>query len=165
MCPASCPYCQQTKRKAAQAGIAKSDMKIESWSPGKNRASDPVGNNMDDYDDLYGTAWVGNAFSLNMLEDDDGATALIEVTPISIEEARVWVADNEPRSCVGHEPTALLMSQLLKQEVAFARETVNLACDDKMLVGQYSGPRLAEGSTELPMGATIRWMLVIVRRP
>lgn len=121
---------------------------------------------MDDYDDLYGTTWIGNAFSLNMLSGVvAGEAAIIEVIPLSLEEARVWVADNEPRSCVGHEPTALLMSQLLKQEVAFARETVKLSHGDRMLVGQYSGPRLAEGATDLPLGATIRWMLVAIRRP
>jgi len=121
---------------------------------------------MDDYDDLYGTTWIGNAFSLNMLSGVvAGEAAIIEVIPLSLEEARVWVADNEPRSCVGHEPTAFLMSRLLGQNIAFARETVKLSPDDRMLIGQHVGQRLAEGATDLPQDAVIRWMLVVIRRP
>lgn len=32
--------------------------------------------------------------------------------------------------------------------------------DDAALIGQYIGPRLPEGATELPAGATIEWWLV-----
>jgi hypothetical protein len=43
------------------------------------------------------------------------------------------------------------------------RANVSLAAGDRVLVGQYSGPRLPEGTTTLPEGATIKWLVVTVK--
>jgi hypothetical protein len=63
-------------------------------------------------------------------------------------------------SAVGHETTAALFSRLLGRYVLARKSRPRLAPGDVLLVGQYSGPRLPEGATELPEGATIRWLLV-----
>jgi hypothetical protein len=67
-------------------------------------------------------------------------------------------------SCVGHAQTAALFADELARPVACARSTVSLAPGDRLLVGQYSGPRLAEGATSLPEGSEIAWWWVEVGR-
>jgi len=100
-----------------------------------------------------------NAFSLNMLT---AHPAVIETRPVSLEEARRLVADGF-ESAVGHADTAAIFSGLLGVPVPMERRTVQLAPGETALVGQYSGPRLPEGATTLPPGATITWLLVTVR--
>jgi len=100
-----------------------------------------------------------NAFSLSMVEppatvrvSDLGGVA--DVLGTCLEVGFV--------SYVGHETTAGLFSKLLDMPVAVNRVSVKLARGETALVGQYSGPRLPEGATTLPEGATIRWLLVQV---
>lgn len=102
------------------------------------------------------TTYLANAFSLAMWGDFDHLR--IDVRRLSVEEARVLAA--EARSVVGHESTAALFSRALGQKVAVWRETLRLAPGDRLLVGQYVGPRLVEGATTLPEGAEIRWLRV-----
>ena len=100
---------------------------------------------------------ITNAFSLNMI-----ATFPVAVTveEISVEQARVLAADAE--SVVGHADTAAVFSDVLGLEVPANRATVSLVKGDRLLVGQYRGPRLPEGASQLPEGATIQWLSVIV---
>jgi hypothetical protein len=98
-----------------------------------------------------------NAFSLNMLAV---LPARIGVVEIDLDTARGLAPAFY--SAVGHETTAALFSRLLDREVEANRASFKLAPDDILLVGQYSGPRLPEGATELPEGAKVRWMLVRV---
>ncbi|MFH1554639.1 MAG: hypothetical protein ABII76_07220 [Pseudomonadota bacterium] len=49
--------------------------------------------------------------------------------------------------------------------VAATRPTVLLGDGDCALVAQYRGPRLPEGATALPEGATIEWWAVDVTTP
>lgn len=100
---------------------------------------------------------ITNAFSLNMI-----ATFPVAVTveEISVEQARVLAADAE--SVVGHADTAAVFSDVLGLEVPANRATVSLVKGDRLLVGQYRGPRLPEGASQLPEGATIQWLTVIV---
>ena len=102
--------------------------------------------------------WITNAFSLNMLA---APAATIKVAEIGVEEAK-RIAKSGLESAVGHADTAGLFSTMLGVPVPFNRVTVKLARGDSILVGQYSGPRLPEGATTLPEGATVRWMLVAV---
>jgi hypothetical protein len=96
-----------------------------------------------------------NAFSLNMLAVLPARVGVVEIDLDTARElAPVFI------SAVGHETTAALFSRLLGREVNVNRVSLKLAPDDILLVGQYSGPRLPEGATELPEGATIRWLLV-----
>ncbi len=102
--------------------------------------------------------YIGNAFSLNMVQGDC-QIRVINVTP---EQAQQFVLQRAPMSVVGHADTAAIMEGLLSTSVPMNRASLTLKVGDELLVGQYSGPRLAEGTTFLPEGATIRWVLVIV---
>ena len=69
-------------------------------------------------------------------------------------------ADHSCVSAVGHADTAAVFAHVLGVPVACNRATVALKDGDVALVGQYSGPRLPEGATTLPEGATIKWVVV-----
>ena len=100
-----------------------------------------------------------NAFSLNMIVGN----ADIEIREIT----RAMAASLAPAcvSAVGHTDTAAVFSSVLGVHVPCNRATVALKEGDVALVGQYSGPRLPEGATSLPEGATIKWMVVGVHAP
>ena len=100
-----------------------------------------------------------NAFSLNMLTDN----ADVHVRQVSLDTAR-----NLAKVCtsaVGHADTAAVFADVLGVPVPCNRVSVTLEDGDTALVGQYSGPRLPEGATTLPEGATIKWVVVGVFRP
>ena len=99
-----------------------------------------------------------NAFSLNMLEGFPSYASFEEKT---LEEARYLLADGFT-SAVGHESTAAVFADVLGLDVEFNRSTVVLKKYEGALIGQYRGPRLEEGTTHLPEGATIQWLLVTI---
>jgi hypothetical protein len=105
-----------------------------------------------------------NAFSIGMLPV--GVTK-VTFADISLEDARVLAAHGFV-SAVGHADTAAVFSALLGVDVQPARVSVAIPARAygvapwQALVGQYSGPRLAEGATTLPEGAVIRWVTVYV---
>ncbi len=82
----------------------------------------------------------------------------IHVEEISLEQAKTLATD--AMSAVGHADTANVFSNVLGVDVPANRVNVVLKKDDKALVGQYVGPRLPEGCSTLPEGATIKWLLV-----
>lgn len=108
-----------------------------------------------------------NAFSMNMLAD---FPASIRVTEISVSEARqrlLALAEEAGeaeliQSAVGHADTAAVFAAVLGLPVPANRATVQLRAGDRVIVGQYSGPRMPEGATTLPEGATIKWLAVEV---
>jgi hypothetical protein len=106
------------------------------------------------------TRHLCNAFSLNMLPAD--GEHLVRVRPVTLEEARSLARDAV--SAVGHADTAAIFAAELEVPVANARATLRLTPGAELLVGQYEGPRLPEGATALPPGATLRWLLVAVER-
>ena len=103
--------------------------------------------------------FILNAFSLNMISGD----ADIAVREVSRTMAASLAAHCP--SAVGHADTAAVFSSVLGVPVPCNRATVTLKDGDLALVGQYSGPRLPEGAVSLPEGATIKWLVVAVRRP
>ena len=103
--------------------------------------------------------YILNAFSLNMIVGD----ADVSVREVSRAMA-ASLAANCP-SAVGHADTAAVFSSVLGVTVPCNRATVALKDGDLALVGQYSGPRLPEGATTLPEGATIKWLVVRVSAP
>ena len=105
---------------------------------------------------------IGNAFSMGMLDCFSQGEVSVKCRLLSDEEARAWVSENTPASCVGHADTAALFTNLLGQQVACARVSASLAQGDQLLVGQLTGPRLPEGAVSLPEGARIRWILTEV---
>ena len=100
-----------------------------------------------------------NAFSLNML----AGNADVHVREVSLDTARNLA--KIATSAVGHADTAAVFADVLGVPVPCNRVSVSLDHCATALVGQYSGPRLPEGATTLPEGATIRWMIVGVFRP
>lgn len=97
-----------------------------------------------------------NAFSLNMIT---GSCAIL------VEEVGPAVARSLAQGCesaVGHADTARVFEAELGTPVPMNRTNVTLRKGDTALVGQYSGPRLPEGATTLPEGATIKWFSVTI---
>jgi hypothetical protein len=102
---------------------------------------------------------VTNAFSLNML---DSLSSTIKTIELQKEAVKETLKVNAWRSVVGHVDTAAVFTDELGVEIPFNRESVSLKQGDVVLVGQYVGPRLNEGVTTLPEGATIKWILVSI---
>lgn len=100
-----------------------------------------------------------NAFSLNMI--NTGIIGTVHFDELTLEEAKQLIG-NGFTSAIGHESTARVFSDVLGADVAMNRMSVQLNMGEKALVGQYLGPRLGEGATELPSGARIQWILVTI---
>ena len=105
---------------------------------------------------------IANAFSLNMLDLEVGVTNL-QVSPASPEFIREEIeAEGGFESIVGHADTAALFSSILGLDVPCNRATFQLKEGVTLFVGQYKGPRLPEGATSLPEGATVEWAMMLV---
>lgn len=96
--------------------------------------------------------YATNAISGNMF-DTDGAAYRRRVTA---GEAAAILATGFT-SAVGHADIAAVMSGELGIQIEQNRITVLLQPGDQLVVGQYTGPRMAEGTHTLPEGATITW--------
>ena len=106
---------------------------------------------------------ITNAFSLNMLDPNQRMQHLI-MDPVTVEKARSLL-ERGFTSAVGHADTAALFGTLLGVEVPMNRVNVRVTPDNLLLVGQYTGPRLQEGATTLPEGATVNWWTVSIEPP
>ena len=104
--------------------------------------------------------FVCNAFSLNMLSSLTANVRCLEISEAAA--ASLYHESGTIPSAVGHADTANLFSTILGAEVKPARMTVSLVQGDRILVGQYSGPRLPEGATTLPEGASVKWVVVTI---
>lgn len=100
---------------------------------------------------------ICNAFSLNMLADLSTVNDII-VQPVDPQD--LLKEHSDYISAVGHADTANVFSTVLGHSVPMNRTTVVLDQNTILLVGQYKGPRLEEGVTILPEGATIQWVAV-----
>jgi Domain of unknown function (DUF1874) len=108
--------------------------------------------------------YVTNSFSLSMVNSDRYDLHVQRVGRRTVSNFLQYFSDKDKcKSVVGHESTAELLSKDLDMKIDFNRETVTLAPGDLIFVGQYKGPRLAEGATELPEGASIKWLAVDIR--
>jgi len=105
--------------------------------------------------------YICNAFSLNMLKS---LNVNVAIRPISIQDMRDFNAEKPLESAVGHIGTAQVFSSELGFDVPANRVSLALGPGNRLLVGQYRGPRLEAGATELPQGATIEWALVAIRK-
>lgn len=115
--------------------------------------------------------FICNAFSLSMLDrvQQSGRDAMDGQRvpkPLSDEVLNEWLnlflnGKVEYESAVGHGSTANLFSNQLGIPVPMNRVSVKLDHPDlRAIIGQYSGPRLEEGATELPEGASIEWWII-----
>ena len=103
--------------------------------------------------------YITNSFSLNMVQENVDYGEIVFATVVDPVE---FIRETEARlgkavSAVGHADTAAVFAGILGTEVPASRTSVILTPRDVLLVGQYKGPRLPEGSTELPAGSKITW--------
>jgi uncharacterized protein DUF1874 len=101
-----------------------------------------------------------NSFSAGMLTD---FPAKVDFSEIDVKTARLIFEKFGLQSAVGHADTAAVFSAALGMPVEFNRTSVSL--HDYAVLGQYVGPRLPEGATQLPEGASIKWLLIEVQYP
>lgn len=103
--------------------------------------------------------YICNAFSLSMLP---AWAEGVSTKRLSGEEAREVVRINADKvvSAIGHADTCEVFRGILNTYLEPNRVSVQLDRAISALVGQYQGPRLPEGATELPEGASIQWFLV-----
>lgn len=97
-----------------------------------------------------------SSFSVNLLAH---FPAYVQFDPLTVEEARAVLSEGF-ESVVGHADTAALFTTLLGVEVPVCRATVSLPPGVWAVLGQYRGPRLQEGCSRLPGGASIAWFRV-----
>ena len=113
---------------------------------------------------------ISNAFSINMLVQEDIS---IRFSSISVEEVVSILIDIDEDfdgsegivNAIGHKETDSVVRDQLKKAGFVLREGKRLSVvfapdmdtSHQMLVAQYRGPRLQEGATSLPEGATIVW--------
>ena len=103
--------------------------------------------------------YLSNAFSLSMIAHLGHCD--LDVTT-NICNYQQMVEDLKPTSIVGHQDTANLFSNILGVDVPMNRVSITLNKGDTLIVGQYSGARLPEGTSVLPEGASITWTCVHV---
>ena len=100
------------------------------------------------------STFIANAFSLNMIAAGD------------LPRLRMRACDRPQRtidrggfvSAVGHADTAALLG------VECNRVSITLTQSDWLYVAQYKGPRLPEGTTTLPEGASFEWVSIWLER-
>lgn len=100
---------------------------------------------------------LANAFSISMLPME--AMNFIRVKKINPNDIP---ADVE--SAIGHENTAKVVSSMLGFEVKPNRVSIRMSESDVLYVAQYTGPRLPEGATTLPEGASLEFFEVTFRK-
>lgn len=99
--------------------------------------------------------YIGADQVIHYLQEGVESIHQVSFREINLSIARNNLADGEWVSGVGHADTAAVFSSELGLPVECNRMSVTLQPGDRVLVGQYTGPRL-------PEGATIQWWLVKV---
>ena len=102
------------------------------------------------------TTYLGNAFSLNML-DVSPEGIYVEIRPIDSVEI-----PSDAESIIGHVDMAAIVSGILNRSVAVNRETVTLVSGDILFVAQYRGERLPAGATILPTDARLEFYRITI---
>lgn len=111
--------------------------------------------------------YLSSAFSINMLREE-AIPAVLDVKPVEQWEAAevaraIPQSDGAIKNIIGHPDTAAVVGQMLGVGPLSAnRESVLAGWGDMFIVAQYRGPRLPEGATTLPDGATIKFYKVFV---
>lgn len=68
-------------------------------------------------------------------------------------------------SAIGHADTARVVGNILGKEIPCNRISIQLTDSDELYIAQMIGPRLPEGATELPPGATIKFYRINLTKP
>lgn len=104
------------------------------------------------------TQYILNAISGNML--DLQGSGDLAWHGLSLEQVKKLLASGNWVSALGHDDIALLLSEMTGFHLTKNRITNKLNIGDRAILAQYSGPRLEEGATKLPDGATILFALI-----
>ena len=105
--------------------------------------------------------FILNAFSLNMVPFQVCNIAMME---LSVEGVQEIIEDEGLESGIGHPDTAKIIGNMIGIELPVNRANITLKQGDKVLIGQYMGPRLPEGATVLPEGARIKFIKISVTK-
>lgn len=101
--------------------------------------------------------YITNAFSLQMLDLDKEYT--ITIKPIDKED----IFSLSLQSAIGHIDTANVVSNELNKTLHMNRVNIKLMPGESIIVAQLTGGRLPEGSTTLPEGFAIKYILVTIQ--
>lgn len=104
--------------------------------------------------------YVGNAIADAMFSSRGDCQ--IQRLPLKLHEAVEILNAHQFESCVGHASTASLYTEILGIPIEPNRVSVSLDFGDAIVIGAYQGPRLPEGCTTLPEGATINWVVYVM---
>lgn len=92
--------------------------------------------------------------------------AMLSIIPVAADVVGRAINYEECSSAIGHADTAAVISALLGAEVPMARVSVPTLQDgDAHYLALYQGPRLPEGATTLPEGATLSFYLLRAASP
>ena len=97
--------------------------------------------------------YLANAFSGQMIPD----SCIINKKPIDIEHVKEMLIGTPWKSCVGHDETAAVLTDMLDMPVPKERVNVFIKPEDILIVAQVQGGRLPEGATTLPENFTIKF--------
>lgn len=103
--------------------------------------------------------YLSNAFAISML---DGRDSQLWIRPISPQTIKRHLSAVPWQSAMGHADIARLVGLDIGIDVPVNRVSLKLGPQDYLYVAQYMGPRLPEGTTELPDGSSISYFLVTV---
>jgi hypothetical protein len=95
---------------------------------------------------------LANAFSISMLPLE----GVVVFDKLKQEEAISYL-HRDMESYIGHQDTANLLSNILGLEVPVNRASLTIFPGEDIVIAQYIGPRLPEGTTVLPDDAKIQW--------
>jgi Domain of unknown function (DUF1874). len=84
--------------------------------------------------------YIGNAFSLSMVEGD----AILKARTVTIGDVKKALENSSFVSAVGHEATAQIMSELIGVSIPYNRAPIKLKAGDTLVVFQLL-KRLEEG--------------------
>jgi hypothetical protein len=106
------------------------------------------------------TITITNAFSISMIEIEKEGN--INFRKITIAEVKNLLSHFPYSSAIEHADTAAVVSSILGVHLP-ANKIINvkLSKDKRLIVAQYNGPRLPEGSTTLPENASIDFWMVV----
>lgn len=104
-----------------------------------------------------GNLYIANAFSINMIQYFPASYSFDELSSDTVSQI---LKSRYFFSAIGHADLANVISEQLGVFVPAVRTSLQLQPNDWLIVAQYIGPRLEEGTTSLPEGAQIRYFLV-----
>ena len=92
--------------------------------------------------------YLANAFSGQMIPN----SCIFSKKPMTLDNVKEMLTSMPWKSCVGHDDTAAVLTDMLGVEVKKERVNVFIKPDDVLIVAQITGGRLPEGATTLPEG-------------